>query len=158
MRPSQVATPLKNAARQGLFTDIFAADLKHNKAGSYTFGSIPKGINTSAITYTPISTSIGQWMFTPTGYIVGAGKTVTKASASVLAGIADTGTTLMLLDSSIAAVYYKNVTGAAYSNSWGGYVFKCGVSLPAFTLVIGSYKAVVPGPYINYAPNGDGSE
>lgn len=69
----------------------------------------------------------------------------------------DTGTTLLLLDDSVVADYYRQVSGAKNSNQYGGYVFPCSTKLPSFTTVIGGYNAVVPGEYINYAPVTDGS-
>ena len=34
----------------------------------------------------------------------------------------------------------------------GGFAFPCAAVLPEFIIVIGSYRAVVPGKYIKYAP------
>lgn len=96
-------------------------------------------------------------MFTPGGYAIAGGKEV-QPGASAMMGIADTGTTLMLVDATIAKAYYKKVSGSSVSNTYGGYVFNCDATLPDFVLYIGGYAATVPGEYINYAPNGDGSE
>ena len=52
----------------------------------------------------------------------------------------------------VVAAYYKKVSGAKYDSTQGGYTFPCTATLPSITLGIGSYKAVVPGSYINYAP------
>jgi aspergillopepsin I len=38
------------------------------------------------------------------------------------------------------------------SEEEGGYIFSCSADLPDLTLAIGSYNAVIPGKYINYAP------
>jgi Eukaryotic aspartyl protease len=38
--------------------------------------------------------------------------------------------------------------------SSGGYTFACSAILPNLTLGIGSYRAVIPGKHINYAPSG----
>ena len=67
-------------------------------------------------------------------------------------GIADTGTTLMLLSDAVVAAYYAQVRGATNNPNAGGYIFPCNAVLPSFTVVIGGYRAVVPGSYINYAP------
>lgn len=69
----------------------------------------------------------------------------------------DTGTTLLLLPDSVVRDYYKNVKGAQNNPQAGGYAFNCNTELPDFTAVIGNYKAVVPGKYINYAPLNEGS-
>jgi aspergillopepsin I len=49
------------------------------------------------------------------------------------------------------------VQGATNNQQQGGYTFPCSTQLPNFTLQIGSYKAVVPGKYMNYAPISAGS-
>lgn len=95
-----------------------------------------------------VDTSNGFWEFTSTGYAVGSG----SFKSSSIDGIADTGTTLLLLDDSIVSAYYAKVSGAAYDNSQGGYTFPCSATLPSFTVGIGSYKAVIPGSYMNYSP------
>jgi hypothetical protein len=119
--------------------------------GSYDFGFIDSSKYTGSIAYTDIDTSNGFWEFTGTGYAIG---TASFESSSIDA-IADTGTTLLLLDDSIVEAYYKKVYGASYDDSQGGYVFSCSATLPSFTLGIGSYHAVIPGTYMNYAPTDD---
>ncbi|KAJ4296047.1 hypothetical protein N0V88_004749 [Collariella sp. IMI 366227] len=66
--------------------------------------------------------------------------------------IADTGTTLLMLPSAIAQAYYWQVPGAKSSAQAGGWVFPCGAALPDLTLHIGSYKAVIPGELMLFAP------
>jgi aspergillopepsin I len=90
----------------------------------------------------------GFWEFTGAGYAVGSDAFVT----SPIDAIADTGTTLLLMDNSVVSAYYAQVSGAAYDSTQGGYTFPCSATLPSFTLGIGSYKAVIPGTYMNYAP------
>src|SRR5690606_9009616 len=69
-----------------------------------------------------------------------------------ITGIADTGTTLLLVDDSVLEDYYAEVPDAVNDNSIGGYVFPCNTKLPSFTVKINDYDAVIPGEYINYAP------
>lgn len=67
--------------------------------------------------------------------------------------IADTGTTLLLVPDSIAAAYYAQIPGAENAaQTAGGYIFPCSATLPSYTAVIGSYQAVIPGKFINFAP------
>lgn len=73
------------------------------------------------------------------------------ASSSIDA-IADTGTTLLLLPAAVVRAYYAKVGGAVNNAMQGGYTFPCSATLPSLTLGIGSYKAVIPGSFINYAP------
>lgn len=65
---------------------------------------------------------------------------------------ADTGTTLLLVDTQILQDYYSNVSGAQNSQSAGGWVFPCNAQLPDFSASINGYTATVPGSYIKYAP------
>lgn len=93
----------------------------------------------------------GFWEFTSTGYAIGNGS---FQSQSIL-GIADTGTTLAIVDDSITTAYYRSVSGARLDDSVGGYVFPCSAKLPDFTFGVGTYRAVIAGKYINFAPAND---
>lgn len=121
--------------------------LKHNAPGSYDFGFIDSSKYTGNLAYTDVDNSQGFWSFTADSYSVGG-----SGSGSSIKGIADTGTTLLLLDDSVVSDYYSHVSGAQNSQSDGGYVFDCSATLPDFTVTIAGYKAVVPGTYINFQP------
>lgn len=140
-------------AGSSLASNLFTANLKKGAAGTYDFGYIDKTAYTGSITYTPVSTANGFWEFTGTGYAVGSGSFV----SSSIDAIADTGTTLLLLPDAVVSAYYAKVSSASYSSDEGGYVFPCSATLPSFTFGIGSYRGVVPGSYINYAPVSTGS-
>ncbi|KZF23980.1 aspartic protease pepA [Xylona heveae TC161] len=146
VQPQQQNTFFANAA-PSLNSPLFTADLKHDAPGSYDFGYIDSSKYTGSITYTSVDNSQGFWQITASGYGVGSSYT-----SSSFTGIADTGTTLLLLPDNVVSAYYAEVSGAQYDNSQGGYTFPCSASLPSFTLGIGGYKSVVPGSYINYAP------
>ncbi|KAK3335151.1 aspartic peptidase domain-containing protein [Cercophora scortea] len=135
-------------AKSALTSPVFTADLKAGAPGKYNFGYIDTTAYTGSITYTSVSTSNGFWQFTSTGYGIGSG---TFKSTSI-SGIADTGTTLLLLPSTVVTAYYKQVSGASYSSSEGGYIFSCSATLPNFVIGVGSARITVPGKYINYAP------
>ncbi|MCJ1319411.1 Type I transmembrane sorting receptor [Xylographa vitiligo] len=137
-----------NAVAQGLPQAVFTADLKKGEPGTYNFGYIDTSQYTGALTYVAVKTVNGFWEFTSNGYAIGSATFVTLSIDTIV----DTGTTLLLLPTSAVKAYYAKVTGAAYSADEGGYVFPCAASLPKFTLGIGTYKAVVPGTYVNYAP------
>lgn len=66
--------------------------------------------------------------------------------------IADTGTTLLLLPSALVQAYYSQFPGAHTSASEGGWVFPCGATPPDLVLHIGTYRAVVPGELVKFAP------
>lgn len=145
--PNQVATFFQNAIPT-LAAPIFTANLKKGKPGNYNFGYIDSSEHTGSITYVAVNTANGFWEFTGNGYAVGSGKFV----SSSIDAIADTGTTLLYLPAAVVKAYYAKVSGATDSTSQGGYIFPCSANLPSITLGIGSYRAVVPGTYINYAP------
>jgi aspergillopepsin I len=87
-------------------------------------------------------------MFTASGYQVGA--TGTKGPA--VSGIADTGTTLLLLPTTVVKAYYGKVTGAKYDSYQGGYTLPCSGTIPDFILYIGTTKINIPGSFIAFAP------
>lgn len=90
-------------------------------------------------------------MFTSSGYAIGTG----TFSSTKISGIADTGTTLLLLPTAVVKAYYKQVSGATYDSSQGGYVFSCSKTLPDFTFGVGSARVKIPGSFINFAPVDD---
>ena len=130
-----------------------AVNLKKGAVGTYDFGFLDSSKYSGTITYTAITTRQGFWEFTGTGYGVGSGAFV----SSSIDAIADTGTTLIYAPSAVVTAYYRSVSGASNSATYGGYVFPCSATLPSLTLGIGSYRAVVPGTYLNYAPVTTGS-
>ena len=136
--PKPQLTFMTNAINQGL-PAVFTADLKAGKPGSYGFGQIDDSLHTGAIAYTPVDSSQGFWTFTPDVGDV---------------GIADTGTTLMLLSSATTQAYYSQISSAAQDSS-GNWMFSCTENPPDFNITVGGYTAVVPGAYMNLAPNND---
>ena len=145
--PNKVATFFQNAI-PGLAAPVFTANLKKGEPGNYNFGYVDSAEYTGDITYVPVNTANGFWEFAGNGYAVGSGAFV----SSSIDAIADTGTTLLYLPAAAASAYYARVPGDFNSPAVGGYVFPCSATLPSITLGIGSYRAVVPGSYINYAP------
>lgn len=83
--PTAQKTFFDNAKAQ-LSSGVFSVDLKHNAAGTYTFGAI----DTSAFTgtmffanlYNASASMAGYWTFQATGYTVGNGTTTTTAAAA----------------------------------------------------------------------------
>lgn len=145
-------TPFFQTVESSLPKSLFTADLKHGKPGSYDFGFINTTKYTGSIAYTSV-TSDTYWEFKAGGYAVGSGST----SGSIGTAIADTGTTLFYLPTSVVSAYYKKVSGAQNSNTYGGWIFPCSATLPNFVVSIGGATHTVPGSYMNYAPNGDGT-
>lgn len=79
-------------------------------------------------------------------------KRAATLTSSTITGIADTGTTLLMLPDSVVSAYYSQVSGAEDSQAEGGYVFSCDQTLPDFTFAVGSGQITVPGAYINWSP------
>lgn len=137
-----------NAVSQATIAAVFTANLNKGAPGTYGLGFINATAYKGSITYTTVSTANGFWEFTGSGYAVGTGAFV----SSNIDGIVDTGTTLLLLPQAVVTAYYNQVSGSKYDNTQGGYTFPCRSALPDLILGIGSYRATVPGSYINYAP------
>ncbi|KAF4338680.1 aspartic ase precursor [Fusarium beomiforme] len=152
VRPTKQKTFFDNAIST-LSAPVFTADLKHQKPGKYNFGYIDSSAYTGKIGYASVDSSQGFWDFTASGYAIGSA----SLNSSPIDGIADTGTTLLLLPDSINSAYYAKVSGAKYSSTYGGYVFSCSATLPSFSFAVGGVTITIPGSYINYAPVTDGS-
>ncbi|EQB55064.1 hypothetical protein CGLO_05040 [Colletotrichum gloeosporioides Cg-14] len=145
--PTQQKTFFETA-KSKLDAYLFTADLKHNTPGKYNFGYIDSSAYTGAITYVSIDNSDGWWQFTSSGYSVGSA----SFTSTSLNGIADTGTTLLLLPQSVVTAYYAKISGAKYDSSQGGYTFPCSATVPSFTFGVGSARVTIPASYLNYAP------
>ncbi|KAG8159395.1 hypothetical protein KVR01_011056 [Diaporthe batatas] len=150
--PTQQKTFFDNA-KASLDSPVFTADLKYHAAGTYNFGFIDDSAHTGSITYTSVSTRQGFWEFVSTGYSVGSASFVSTS----IDGIADTGTTLLYLPTSIVSAYYKQISGSQNSNTYGGYVFPCSATPPSFTFGVGSARITIPGKVINYGAVSTGS-
>jgi hypothetical protein len=137
-----------DTVKSSLAKPLFAVNLKYHAAGTYDFGYIDSSKYTGAITYVAADASQGFWGFTASGYSIGSGATTSGS----IAGILDTGTTLMYVPTSVAKAYYAKVSGAKLDNTQGGYTFPCSATLPNFSITVGGVKQTVPGKFINYAP------
>ncbi|USP80309.1 hypothetical protein yc1106_07583 [Curvularia clavata] len=151
VKPVQQTTFFDTVKSQ-LAQPLFAVNLKYHAAGSYDFGYIDSTKYTGSITYVDVDDSQGFWGFTANGYTVGSTTSRTSISA-----IADTGTTLVYVDDSIVDAYYSQVSGAQNDSQAGGVTFPCNSKLPDFSILVNGVKQTIPGKYINFAPNGDGT-
>jgi len=142
--PNAVPTFMDNAIAQGL-APVFTANLNPGAPGTYSFGYVDPAQHAGDVTYVPVDNSsagfTGFWGFAP---------------SDADAGIADTGTTLLLLSTAAVDAYWQQVAGARTVNQAGTnyYVFDCSTQLPAFSATIGGYVATVPGADINLGGNG----
>lgn len=136
VKPTAQKTWFDNISKN-LDSPLFVADLKHDTAGSYVFGSIPA--EAGEVLYAKADSSQGFWQFS------------TTTDFGDFDAIADTGTTLLLAEDAVVTAYYKKVSGAKNDQQQGGYVFDCDTKLPDFTFTVGDGKITVPGSLMNYA-------
>ncbi|KAF7955846.1 hypothetical protein EAE96_004768 [Botrytis aclada] len=146
VQPRAQSTFFDNAAKS-LSSPLFAAYLPLNVDGAYDFGYTDPSKYIGNISYTPVDSRNGFWEFPSTSYKVGS----TTYSLSGYTGVADTGTTLILMSDAVNTAYYAQVSGAEYSISYGGYVFPCDATLPSLSFKIGPTDyATIPGYLFNF--------
>ncbi|KAK6215025.1 eukaryotic aspartyl protease [Colletotrichum tabaci] len=149
VQPVKQKTFFENAMNN-LAMPLFTANLKKAAAGNYNFGFLDATEFTGEISFVPANTTAGFWQFTAQGFAVGSnGSAPTSAPHEA---IADTGTTLMLLPDAIVSAYYQRIASAKFDSTNGGFVFNCGDQIPSFTVDLGTYRAVVPGEFMKFAP------
>ena len=134
---------------------LFTANLKHSTAGSYQFGAVDLSQFVGTMKLTRVDASQGYWQFPSTTFAVGSDAPITNPQATP--AIADTGTSLLLVDDAVLQAYYSKVAGA--KNTESGFVFPCNSALPDLKLQLGSegYMATIPGEFINYQGLGGGN-
>ncbi|KAH8660768.1 aspartic peptidase domain-containing protein [Tricladium varicosporioides] len=146
VKPVQQKTFFDNA-KSTLDSPLFAAYLPFNANGAYDFGALDSSHYKGSIAYANVDSSGGFWEFASTSYKVGS----TAHTLSGNTGIADTGTTLVLMVDSAVNTYYASVSGAQNSNTYGGWVFPCSATLPSLSVRIGSTSyATIPGSLLNF--------
>lgn len=89
---------------------------------------------------------MGFWAWTSTGFQVGDG----AFQQASIPGIADTGTTLMLLPDEVVAAYYSSIASAAYDPAQGGVTFRCDDAVPDFTFGVEAAGITVPGSLVKF--------
>ncbi|KAF2150091.1 aspartyl protease [Myriangium duriaei CBS 260.36] len=146
------ATTFFDTVKSSLAKPLFTARLRKGAPGSYDFGVIDTSLYTGSITYVPVDNSQGFWGFTAGTYSVNG-----QRGSSIGSAIADTGTTLLYVPDAAVSDYYSNVQSAQNSDQDGGYIFDCSEDLPDFVVKIGTGSFTVPGSYINFQDNGDGT-
>lgn len=142
--------------RDDLALPLFTANLKHAADGAYEFGYIDNRQYHGDIQYAPIDPSRGFWSFPSTSFAVGDGPTRVNREASP--AIADTGTSLMLVDDVVATAYWSQVEGARDDPQQGGWTFPCEAALPDLKLAVGENEARIPGALMSFARVAPGGE
>lgn len=140
--PTPVATPPETLAIQKNYPvekQVFTAYLSSYKDAAdrdhrsfYTFGFIDqKALQGQKIHYTDVDNSQGLWQYPSTTATIGDRQVVRFDNTAV----ADTGTTLSLIDDSICATIYDQIPGSRYEPLVQGYIFPANTSLDALPLV-----------------------
>jgi cathepsin D len=148
------ASPLfQTLVNNGVTTDsVFAFKLSDSGA-ELTIGGVNDDLYTGDFTYVPV-TQEGYWQVDMDAVSVGSKKAVTGLSA-----IIDSGTTLIVGDTTNVATFYKSVPGAKSASSTVGdgyYTFPCG-SVPSTSITFGGKKFAISADTFNLGPVSEGS-
>lgn len=143
IRPSPMPTFFENAASK-LKEKVFTANLKAGIPGQYEFGTIDASAYQPPLTYTAVNSSGGLWQFDLSQYAVADDLYGGVASPA----IADTGSSLLMLDPAIVNNYYAKVPTS--TDDQQGKIFPCDTALPDFSFGIGKSMATIPGSLLNY--------
>lgn len=151
VKPTKQKCFFENIADQ-LEEQLFTADLDVDASGTYEFGKLDKSKYQGELHTTPIDNSRGFWEFPSNSYSIG-GKDVQSSTGSP--AIADTGTSLVMVDDEVAEAFYSQIEGAEMNSQAGGYVYPCDADVPSFGVAIGdNYMAHINGSDIEYAKVG----
>ncbi|TVY37597.1 putative aspergillopepsin A-like aspartic endopeptidase [Lachnellula subtilissima] len=154
VKPAQQKTFFDNAMAT-LAQPVFTADLRKAAVGAYEFGNIDSTKFNGSLSWAAVNTTQGFWQFSSQKFQVGTGTAMTVAGGQA---IADTGTTLMLVNAAVVNAYYSQVTGAVNNQTVGGVTFPCSATLPDLMVDIGgNYMAQIRGDDINFAQVDAGS-
>lgn len=146
VRPSQARTWFENVM-SSLSNRIFTAYLRHATVGAYDFGYIDSKKYTGTIRYTGLKAGSGFWEFPSVYYKVGSTNYTLPSTAT---GIADTGTTLLLVSSAACQNYYKTIPNAQSNSQVGGWIMPCNANPPTFSFNIGPNVATISGKNVIY--------
>jgi aspergillopepsin I len=149
VQPTQQKSFFENIADQ-LDEKLFTADLDEDASGTYEFGKLDSSKYQGELHTTPIDNSRGFWEFPSNSYSIN-GKEVQSSNASP--AIADTGTSLLMVDEEVAEAFYSQIQGASMNSEAGGYVYPCDADVPSFGVAIGTdgFIAQLNGSDIQYA-------
>lgn len=151
MKPEKQTTFLENIAPD-LQEPVFTAQLKAQAPGTYEFGTVDKRKFTGDIVDVPVDNSRGFWEIKSSLFRVGDDGNILTVENGVTTAIADTGTTLMLVNKEIVDAYYAKVEGAELSPNAGGFIFPCSSTLPDLWVSLGdTHLARVSGSLLNFA-------
>lgn len=151
IQPQQQKTFFANVMND-LAQPLFTANFKKNAAGSYEFGNIDTTSFKGALANVSIDSSNGFWQFNQKSFSIGNG--AVQANNGSGTAIADTGTTLMLVDDAIVNAYYSEVAGAQFDANSGGVVFPCDSAQPDLNVAFNDQMVTIPGTFNNFTEIG----
>lgn len=106
--------------------------------------------------YTPVDNSQGFWSSTALAPLL-TGKTIARSESTA---IADTGTTLPLIDDATCKAIYDAIPGSSYDSQQQGYVFPTNTTadkLPVVTFAVSDKQFAVPKEDLAFADAGNGN-
>lgn len=128
---------------------VFTADLDPDGTGVYEFGKIDATKFEGEMVWVPVKAETGFWQFPSAKFAVG-DQVFENPQASE--AIADTGTSLLLVDQAVAEAYYSQVRGAQLNAQVGGFIYPCKSKLPDLSVAVGdTHMAKIPGNQITFA-------
>jgi len=101
VQPQQQTTFFDTVMSQ-LAQPIFSVNLKNDSTGTYTFGATDATQFTGQLATVPVNASSGFWQFPSPTFTVGNQKVANQGGSPA---IADTGTSLVLVDPQVAQTY-----------------------------------------------------
>lgn len=144
-----IHTVLQNLINHPLQSSLFTASLKRPSEALqsfYTFGYIDQQlIGTQSISYTNVINTQGFWEFSSTTAIIG-GKLISRPAGNT--AVADTGTTLILVDDALLSEIYKPLGGyynSTMNEGQGVWLFPASAlsKVPTITLPIGNFAVTL---------------
>lgn len=127
---------------------VFTADLEPDGSGVYEFGKIDDSKFQGELSWIPVQSESGFWQFSSTKFAIGDNVFDNPVGSDA---IADTGTSLLLVDQEVAEAYYAQVESAELNQKAGGFVYPCDAVLPDLSVAVGdSYMATIPGEQITF--------
>ncbi|KIW89613.1 uncharacterized protein Z519_09769 [Cladophialophora bantiana CBS 173.52] len=163
--PNPVKTPLDNMIAQDDIPDdqeIFtcymgsykdAKDPDHGES-FFTFGDIDSDVVNATgreISYTPINDTNGFWEFASESVIINGKKIALPGNTA----IADTGTTLMIIDDDLVEEIYSGIPGAKYDETEQGWLIPSNTppdQIPDVAFAVGDVEIVIEKEHIAFAP------
>ncbi|MCJ1328644.1 hypothetical protein MMC10_005321 [Thelotrema lepadinum] len=148
VKPQQQKTFFDTISPQ-LAQPVLVANLKAGANGFYAFGEVDQTAFKGNLSAVAVDNSNGFWQVTSNAFKIGNDQVQQAANANP--AIADTGTTLLIVDDAVAQAYYKTVQGAALNQQQGLFTFPCTSQLQDLSVALGNnYMATIDKSLLNF--------